>query len=262
MTVKNSATIAIFFASLRLNIENIMANVLIIGLSGRMGGLLKEAAEENGHTVIGGITGKSNDLTTTSPDIIIDFSTPEALMSVLPEIANRKIPLIVGTTGCSENELNQLKMVSETSPVMYSTNYSIGVNVLFNLVKLAAFQLKNKSEVEIVEKHHRYKKDAPSGTAVTLGEIISKENNSSLSELQMNGRSGNENLRKDEIAFHALRGGNIVGDHSVQFILDNEIIDIRHEALNRKIFADGAVSAIPFLLEKKSGFYHISDSLN
>lgn len=239
-----------------------MANVLIIGLSGRMGGLLKETAEENGHTVVGGITDTTNDLSSTRPDIIIDFSTPEALMSVLPEISERKIPLIVGTTGCSEEELNQLRKVSEDSPVMYSTNYSIGVNVLFNLVKLASAQLKNKSEVEIVEKHHRYKKDSPSGTAVTLGEIVAEENEKTLPELQMNGRSGNENTRKDEIAFHALRGGNIVGDHSVQFILDNEIIDIRHEALNRKIFADGAISAIPFLLEKKSGFYHISDSLN
>jgi len=238
-----------------------MAHILIVGLSGRMGGLLKEAAEENGHTIIGGITDKSNDLPTTKPDIIIDFSTPEALMSVLPEIATRKIPLIVGTTGCSEDELNQLKKVAENSPVMYSTNYSIGVNVLFNLVKLASAQLKNKSEVEIVEKHHRYKKDSPSGTAVTLGEIIAEENGSTLSEKQMNGRSGNENIRTDEIAFHALRGGNIVGDHSVQFILENEIIDIKHEALNRKIFADGAISAIPFMLEKKLGFYHISDSL-
>ena len=181
--------------------------------------------------------------------------------SALPDIAARKIPLIVGTTGCSDDELNQLKKVAGSSPVMYSTNYSIGVNVLFNLVKLASAQLKNKSEVEIVEKHHRYKKDSPSGTAVTLGEIIAEENGSTLSEKQINGRSGNENIRTDEIAFHALRGGNIVGDHSVQFILENEIIDIRHEALNRKIFTDGAVSAIPFMLEKKSGFYHISDSL-
>lgn len=238
-----------------------MANILILGLSGRMGQLIQEAAIEQGHTVVGGITDKVNDLSTTNPDIIIDFSTPEALMSALPEISERKIPLIVGTTGCSDAQLEELKRISETSPVMYSTNYSIGVNVLFELARLGAKQLKNKSEVEIVEKHHRYKKDSPSGTAVTLGEIIAEANNTTLAEKQMNGRSGNENERKDEIAFHALRGGNIVGDHSVQFILENEIVEIRHEALNRKIFADGAVSAIPFMIEKDKGFYHISDSL-
>lgn len=238
-----------------------MANILIVGLSGRMGQLLKESAEEQGHTVVGGITDKTNDLSKTNPDLIIDFSTPEALMSVLPEISERKIPLIVGTTGCAEEQLSKLKKVSETSAVMYSTNYSIGVNVLFELAKLGAKQLKNKAEVEIVEKHHRYKKDSPSGTAVTLGEIVAEANNTTLPEKQMNGRSGNENVREDEIAFHALRGGNIVGDHSVQFILDNEIVEIRHEALNRKIFADGAVSAIPFMIEKENGFYHISDSL-
>ena len=238
-----------------------MANVLIIGLSGRMGQLLKQASEENGHAVVGGITDKSNDLASTKPDVIIDFSTPEALMSALPEIEKRQIPLIVGTTGCSEDQLEKLRSTSKTSPIMYSTNYSIGVNVLFELAKLGAKQLKNKAEVEIVEKHHRYKKDSPSGTAVTLGEIVADANGTTLAEKQINGRSGVENERKDEIAFHALRGGNIVGDHSVQFILDNEIVEIRHEALNRKIFADGAVSAIPFMIEKSSGFYHISDSL-
>lgn len=238
-----------------------MSNVLIGGLSGRMGQLLKEASEEKSHIVVGGVTIEGSDLPTTNPEVIIDFSTPEALMSILPEVKERKIPLIVGTTGCNEEQLNQLREVSKTSPVMYSTNYSIGVNVLFELARLGAQRLREISEVEVVEKHHRYKKDSPSGTAVTIGEIVAEEFGSTLPELQMNGRSGNENERKNEIGFHAVRGGNIVGDHSLQFILDNEIVEIRHEALNRKIFADGAVSAIPFMLKQENGFFHISETL-
>jgi len=239
-----------------------MANILIVGLSGRMGTLISESATEHGHRVIGGVTDVQNDLLTKTPDIVIDFSTPAATCAVLPLLKEKKIPVIIGTTGLSATELAQLHTLSEDVPVMYATNYSIGVNVLFGLAKLGAKQLHGRSEVEIVEKHHRYKKDSPSGTAVTLGEIVAEAFGTTLEEKQMNGRSGTENTRKDEIAFHALRGGNIIGEHSLQFILENELVEIRHEALNRKIFADGAVSAIPFMLKQNTGFFHIKDAIN
>jgi 4-hydroxy-tetrahydrodipicolinate reductase len=238
-----------------------MSKVFIIGKLGKMGQLVEKSLENAGHNVVGDISLLQKDLSCCNPDIAIDFSAPELTMKMLPLLKKKNIPLISGTTGFSAEQLKEIQNYSKFIPIMYATNFSLGVNVLFELVKLGAEKLKEKSEVEIVEKHHRNKKDSPSGTAVTLGEIVAKQYNSSLKDLQIFGRSGIENKRKDEIAFHSLRGGNIVGEHSVQFILENELIELRHEALNRSIFADGAVSAIDFMLEKKSGFFHISDIL-
>lgn len=238
-----------------------MTNILIIGRTGRMGKLVEESAIANNIKVIGGVSAIQNDLSSSNPDIIIDFSTPEVLMSLLHILKEKKIPLISGTTGLSEDQINILKEASKSFPIMHSTNFSVGVNTLFSLAELGAKMLKD-AEVEIIEKHHRYKKDSPSGTAVTIGEIVADAKSTTLEESAIYGRSGLENVRKDEIAFHAVRGGNIIGEHSLQFILDNELVEIRHEALNRRIFADGAISGIPFLLKQVSGFFHIKDALN
>jgi 4-hydroxy-tetrahydrodipicolinate reductase len=230
----------------------------ILGKSGKMGQLLALEAEKQHYDIVGGIDLSNNCLDKKiAIDIIIDFSSPLALMNNIDKIVAKKIPLITGTTGLSSNELKELKEASKIIPVLYSSNYSIGVNVLNYLVSEAAKKLKGLAEVEIIEKHHRNKKDAPSGTAKTLGDLVAKE--FATKNVFINGRSGTENKRKGEIAFHALRGGNIVGEHQVHFILNNEMIEIKHEALSRSIFVEGALAAIPFVIKQKRGYFEFKD---
>ena len=239
-----------------------MANVFIIGRNGRMGTLIEEEAKKLGHDVVGGVDQENKVINfDLDIDIAIDFSLPAVLFQYLDDLIIHKIPVISGTTGFTQEHMMRIKEASEFIPIMHATNYSIGVNALIKLVKSASEILKDKSEVEIIEKHHRYKKDSPSGTAVTLGETVAKTRQEKLNDISRYGRNGIDDKRESEIAFHSLRGGNIIGDHTVEFIMENEIVSLRHEALNRSIFAEGAVSVINFLSKKKSGFYHVQDAL-
>ncbi len=194
-------------------------------------------------------------------DIIIDFSLPEACETLLEEAMKTPKPLVIGTTGLNTHQLNLLKSASEMMPILYATNMSLGVALLNKLVYQASAALKD-FDIEIVEMHHRHKKDAPSGTALTLSESAATARGLDLDKVRTSGRDGNIGERsKDEIAVMALRGGDIVGRHTVGFYNDGEFIELNHTATSRNTFSKGALRAGKWLANKEPGLYSISDCL-
>jgi len=196
-----------------------------------------------------------------SADIIIDFSLPEACELLLEEAMKTPKPLVIGTTGLNTHQLNLLKQASELMPILYATNMSLGVALLNKLVYQASAALE-EFDIEILEMHHRHKKDAPSGTALTLAESAASARGLDLDKVRISGRDGNIGQRsKDEIAVMALRGGDIVGRHTVGFYNDGEFIELNHTATSRNTFSKGALRAGKWLADKEPGLYGISDCL-
>ncbi len=194
-------------------------------------------------------------------DIVIDFSLPEACEALLEACIKTPKPLVIGTTGLSPHQLNLLKQASQIMPILYATNMSLGVALLNKLVYQAAAAL-DGFDIEIVEMHHKHKKDAPSGTALTLGESACAGRGLDLDKVRVSGRDGNIGERsEDEIAVMALRGGDIVGRHTVGFYNDGEFIELNHTATSRNTFSKGAIRAGAWLADKKAGLYSISDCL-
>lgn len=194
-------------------------------------------------------------------DIVIDFSLPEACEALLEAAIKTPKPLVIGTTGLSTHQLNLLKQASENMPVLYATNMSLGVALLNKLVYQAASAL-DGFDIEIVEMHHKHKKDAPSGTALTLAESAASGRGLDLDKVRVSGRDGNIGERtEDEIAVMAIRGGDIVGRHTVGFYNDGEFIELNHTATSRNTFSKGAIRAGAWLADKESGLYSISDCL-
>jgi len=194
-------------------------------------------------------------------DIVIDFSLPEACEVLLEEAIKNPKPLVIGTTGLSTHQLNLLKQASEIMPILYATNMSLGVALLNKLVYQASSALKG-FDIEIVEMHHRHKKDAPSGTALTLSESAASARGLDLDKVRVSGRDGNIGERsKDEIAVMALRGGDIVGRHTVGFYNEGEFMELNHTATSRNTFSKGALRAGQWLADKQAGLYTISDCL-
>ncbi len=194
-------------------------------------------------------------------DIVIDFSLPEACELLLEAAMQTPKPLVIGTTGLSAHQLNLLKEASERMPVLYATNMSLGVALLNKLVYQAAAAL-DGFDIEIVEMHHRHKKDAPSGTALTLATSAANGRGIDLDKVRVSGRDGNIGERSsDEIAVMALRGGDIVGRHTVGFYNDGEFIELNHTATSRNTFSKGALRAGKWLADKEAGLYSISDCL-
>ncbi|UCM99904.1 4-hydroxy-tetrahydrodipicolinate reductase [Sulfurimonas sp. SWIR-19] len=194
-------------------------------------------------------------------DIIIDFSLPDACEILLEEAMKTPKPLVIGTTGLNTHQLNLLKEASERMPVLYATNMSLGVALLNKLVYQASAALEG-FDIEIVEMHHRHKKDAPSGTALTLSQSAAAARGLDLDKVRVSGRDGNIGERnKDEIAVMALRGGDIVGRHTVGFYNDGEFIELNHTATSRNTFSKGALRAGKWLADKEAGLYSISDCL-
>ncbi|MBE0495379.1 MAG: 4-hydroxy-tetrahydrodipicolinate reductase [Campylobacterales bacterium] len=194
-------------------------------------------------------------------DVIIDFTLPVGTEALLEAAIKSPRPLVIGTTGLSEHQQNLLKEAATQMPILYSTNMSLGVAVMNRLVELASKSLR-EFDIEIVEQHHRYKKDAPSGTAMTLGEHAARGRGLDLNDVRISGRNGMIGERtKDEIAIMALRGGDIVGRHTVGFYNDGEFIEMNHTATSRNTFAKGAIRAAKWIAMQENGLYHISDCL-
>ncbi|MDK9692735.1 MAG: 4-hydroxy-tetrahydrodipicolinate reductase [Sulfurimonas sp.] len=194
-------------------------------------------------------------------DIVIDFSLPEATEVMLEAVLEIPKPLVIGTTGLNAHQLNLLKQASENMPILYATNMSLGVALLNKLVHQAAAALKG-FDIEIVEMHHRHKKDAPSGTALTLGESAAAGRGLALDKVRISGRDGNIGERSEnEIAVMALRGGDIVGRHTVGFYNDGEFVELNHTATSRSTFSKGAIRAASWLVDKEAGLYSIGDCL-
>jgi len=196
-----------------------------------------------------------------SCEIVIDFSLPDACEALLEAAIKNPTPLVIGTTGLSTHQLNLLKQASQKMPILYATNMSLGVALLNKLVHQAAAAL-DGFDIEIVEMHHKHKKDAPSGTALTLGESAAAGRGLDLDKVRVSGRDGNIGERtEDEISVMALRGGDIVGRHTVGFYNDGEFIELNHTATSRNTFSKGAIRAASWLADKDSGLYSIADCL-
>lgn len=194
-------------------------------------------------------------------EVVIDFSAPSSSLALLEYCAVANIPLVIGTTGFDLEAQATIKEISHKIPIVLSPNMSLSVNVLYKVAEIVAHKLKD-FEVEIIEAHHRYKKDAPSGTALKLGEIIANAQNKSLVNCATYGRHGITDVRRaDEIGFSVIRGGDIVGMHEAMFISDGEILSLKSQINDRASFANGALLAASFVATRKHGLYSMFDVL-
>ncbi len=196
-------------------------------------------------------------------DVVIDFTSPGASAALAAMAAGRGVALIVGTTGLSAQETRRIDEAAQRVAVVRSGNFSLGVNMLMGLVAQAARALPAETyDIEIVESHHRRKVDAPSGTALMLGEAAARGRGVALSEVSKRGRDGINGPRPaGEIGFAALRGGGIVGEHSVMFAAEGEVLTLTHSAINRDLFAGGAVAAAKWAAGRPPGAYDMQDVL-
>jgi len=194
--------------------------------------------------------------------VIIEFTTPPATLEHLKVAKRKKVPMVIGTTGFQAAELNQIREASSSIPILLSPNMSIGINLLFKLVQITAKTLGKEFDKEVIEAHHRRKKDAPSGTAKRIAQILAQTEGKKLDQVGVFGRQGiTGKRRKEEIGIHAVRGGSIVGDHTVLFAGEGERLEITHRAESRKIFARGAILSAKFIAQKKAGLYDLQDVL-
>jgi 4-hydroxy-tetrahydrodipicolinate reductase len=195
-------------------------------------------------------------------DVLIDFSSPEGVEKALDFALQTKTRLVIGTTGLGEKIENKIRQASRQAAILYSPNMSIGANFLFEIARIAAAKLKTGYDIEIIEAHHRLKKDAPSGTAKKIAQVIADEKGWQLSRVARFGRQGLTGERpKEEIGIHVVRAGDIVGDHEVLFSGPGETIKLSHHAQSRDAFARGALVAALFLSKKKAGLYSMADVL-
>ena len=194
-------------------------------------------------------------------DVVIDFTTPDSSLANIKLAQKTKTPLVIGTTGLSSEIQKSILYASNQIALFQSSNMSLGVNLLFDLVQKTASTLDDINyDIEIAETHHKHKIDAPSGTAITLGEFASKGRKRNFSDVKVYDRTNKTSKRKTgEISFSVTRGGEIAGEHTVSFIGENDRIDLSHKALNRSIFVNGAIEAGLFLSQKKTGLYCMED---
>lgn len=194
-------------------------------------------------------------------DVLIDFSNPSLLSPLLEFGLARKMPLVICTTGYSEEQTAQIRKASESIPVFYSGNMSLGVNLVIELAKKAAAVLGDQFDIEIIEKHHNQKLDAPSGTALMIADAISEVRDGKTNYVY-DRHSQRKKREKSEIGIHSIRGGSIVGEHEVLFAGPGEVISISHSAQSKEIFATGSINAALFLAGKPAGLYRMADLIS
>jgi 4-hydroxy-tetrahydrodipicolinate reductase len=236
--------------------------IALVGARGRMGQAIAAAAPELDCTIAYPLD-QGDDLASgiQKADAVIDFSSHKVTADVVKLAVAARKPLVIGTTGHAAEEKKHLSEEAGKIPTVWSGNYSVGVNLLFALTQRAASVLGSDYDAEVVEMHHRFKKDAPSGTAARLLEIILKERQLGADALR-HGRQGITGERKPtEVGIHALRGGDVVGDHTVIFAALGERIELTHKASDRGIFARGALRAAQWLKNQKPGLYDMQDVL-
>ncbi len=241
-----------------------MPNLLITGISGRMGQAVIQAATEAGVTISSTHdAGQDLDSAVAKADCIIDFSVHSFTKSLVDSAIKHGTRLVIGTTGHSDAERAFIHEAAKKIPIVYASNYSVGVNTLFWLTRHAARILtQDRFDIEVTEMHHKHKIDAPSGTARRLLEILNEETETSYQDDVAHGRLGNIGPRKPrEIGMHTLRGGDVVGDHTVIFSADGERIELTHKASSRLTFAAGAVRAACWLENQPVGLYDMQDVL-
>lgn len=239
--------------------------IAIVGAAGRMGKMLVELAGRDANLEVVAQCDVAPGFDATWPqgtEGVIDFSFHTAVPANIQKAAAEGIVYVIGTTGLDAAEQAVVDDCAKKIPVVQSANYSIGVNLLLDLVKRAATALGNDYDIEVVEMHHRHKKDAPSGTALMLANAAAAGRNVKLDDVAIYGRNGQPGERPaGEIALHALRGGSVVGDHTVMFAADVERIEITHKAQSREAFAAGALRACQWAKGKVAGKYTMLDVL-
>ena len=262
-------------------------NVGVIGAGGRMGRMLIEAVQNNpqttlnaaierqGSSLVGADAGEVaaigrldvqivDDLNAVIQDIdvLIDFSLPDATEQNMQVCAAHNVAMVIGTTGFNEAQEHVLSTASGKIAIVYAGNYSTGVNLSLKLLGMAAKAFGNDADVEIIEAHHKHKIDAPSGTAYMMAEAVADARGQNLKDVAIYGREGQTGERETgTIGIHAVRGGEIVGDHTVMFIADGEVVEITHRARERMTFAAGAVRAATWVTEQAVGQYDMQDVL-
>ena len=195
-------------------------------------------------------------------DVIIDFTLPDSTLNNLEHCLSGRKAMVIGTTGFNDEQKNTIQVASESIGIVFAPNMSIGVNLCFKLTELAAEIIGEKSDIEIIEAHHRMKKDSPSGTAVRLGEIIADTLGRNLRDCAVYGREGITGERDNKtIGFETIRAGDIVGEHTVMFATQGERIEITHKASSRRTFASGALRAAGWITGKNSGLFDMQDVL-
>jgi len=253
-----------------------MARVGIVGSTGRVGNLLIDALLHDDVLPLSTVhvfdelkRDLPKDILVTNSmkallencDVVIDFSAPEATQALFEAALENPTPLVVATTGFTEHQQNLMTEASEKMPLLYASNMSAGIALLKQLVEQVSRTLSD-FDIEIIEQHHKHKVDAPSGTALTLGEFAAKGRGLELDAVRVSGRDGQIGARtKDEIAVMALRGGDIVGRHTVGFYNDGEFLELNHTATSRETFSKGAIRAAKWLVSQESGLYSINDCL-
>ncbi|ARN57378.1 4-hydroxy-tetrahydrodipicolinate reductase [Sedimentisphaera salicampi] len=261
-----------------------MTKLVINGAAGRMGKRILALAVESGEfDIVGALEHSSSELlgndageaagigriglplSSRKPeiaDVMIDFTLAPAADETIEYCQNAGIGLVMGTTGLSDEQISKLERAAKDIPVIYGTNMSVGMNFLFEMVGKFAKMLGEKYDIEIIEHHHKFKKDAPSGSATTLAERIAEETGRDMPGSVQHGRQGPDSLRKDgEIGMHAVRGGDIIGFHEVMYSTLGETVTVQHRAHNRDNFVRGAIRAAGWLAGKEPGWYKMKDVL-
>jgi len=260
--------------------------IAIAGATGRMGKMLIEAVlntpdaqlvgalEHTGSTQVGedagAFLGKKTGVTITTDiaaalsgaEYLIDFTRPEGTMAHLAVAQKTGSKMIIGTTGLNAEQLDSLKIASKNLAIVFAPNMSVGVNVTFKLLEVAAKMLSEGYDIEVIEAHHRHKVDAPSGTALRMGEVIAEALGEKLDEVAVYAREGHTGERKQgSIGFATIRGGDIVGDHTVLFAGEGERIEISHKSSSRQSYAQGSLRAARFLQKQATGLFDMQDVL-
>ncbi|RZF23857.1 4-hydroxy-tetrahydrodipicolinate reductase [Paraburkholderia sp. UYCP14C] len=260
--------------------------IAVAGATGRMGRMLIEAVLGAGDATLAGALSKSGgaalgrdagafagkatgiaitddiDTVLASCDVLLDFTRPQGTLAYLSAAQRHKVKMVIGTTGFDAAGLDVIREAAKNTAIVLASSTSVSLNVTLGLIELAARNFSQGYDIEVVEAHHRHKVDAPSGTALTIGETIANALGRKLSECAVYAREGVTGPRaSSSIGFSAIRGGDIVGEHTVLFIGDGERIEIRHETLNRWPYANGALRAARFLMGRDAGLFDMHDIL-
>lgn len=246
-----------------------MLKVLVNGCNGKMGQIVCDLLNsDNSSTVVGGFDRENNgkfafpiftniqDINVI-PDVIIDFSVPCASLNILNFAKEKNIPIVIATTGFSDDELNTIKSYSKEIPIFQSSNMSFDINLMKKIVVQLAKTLTN-TDIEIIETHHNRKVDSPSGTAQMLADSINEALGNTY-HCEYDRHSKREKRDKHEIGMSSIRGGNIVGEHTVKFFSDYETFEVTHTSYSRSVFAEGAIKAAKFLVKQKPGLYNMDN---
>ena len=242
-----------------------MTRIAVVGASGRMGQTIIEVINQNDKVNLGAALDKGDDLNAILDqfDVLIDFTRPEATLEYLNTCVTAGKSMVIGTTGFDNKGLEVINNAAQQIPVVFAPNMSVGVNLSLKLLDMAARVIGEDADIEIVEAHHRHKVDAPSGTALKMGEVVANALGRDLASCAVYGREGIEEPRdRQTIGFSTIRGGDVVGEHTVSFFMEGERVEITHKASSRLTFANGAVRAAGWLEGQSAGLYSMQDVLD